>query len=190
MILIGNIQIDPEIPSTQFLCDLKRCKGACCTFPGEFGAPVLDEEVTFLEQNLEKARKYLSPKSIEIIEKNGVVEGFPGAYTTVCINKRDCVFVYYEGDIAKCSLEKAYNEGESGFRKPISCHLFPIRVKEYSGTYLHYEKISECKPALRNGDENGVMLHEALREALTRAYGIEWYKKLDSWITAGITIDK
>jgi hypothetical protein len=190
MIFIDNILIDPEIPSTQFLCDLKRCKGACCTFPGEFGAPVLDEEVPLLEQSLEVVKKYLSKKSLDIIDKNGVVEGFAGAYTTVCIDKKDCVFVYYDGVVAKCSIEKAYLEGELNFRKPISCHLFPIRVKEYGGIYLQYEKISECKPALRNGADSGVMLHEMLREALTRAYGKEWYKKLNSYINAGSTNDK
>ncbi len=190
MIFIENILIDPEIPSTQFLCDLERCKGACCTFPGEFGAPVLDEEVPVMEQILASASKYLSKKSIDYIEGHGFVEGFPGAYTTVCINKRDCVFVYYEGEIAKCAIEKAYNVGEIQFRKPMSCHLFPVRVKDYGGTYLQYEKINECKPARRNGAETGVLLHEMLRGALTRAYGKDWYKKLDSYIKAGINSDK
>ncbi len=190
MFLIDNILIDADIPGTFFMCDLEQCKGACCTFEGEFGAPVLDEEIDVLTTNAEIAKQYLSKRSLDIIQKKGIVDGYPGAYTTVCINKRDCVFVYYEGDVAKCALEKAYFDGKSTFRKPLSCHLFPIRVKNYGGTYLHYEKIDECRTALQNGARNRVLMHQSLKSALVRAFGEEWYDFLDNYVKTGSLLNK
>jgi hypothetical protein len=176
MILIDKILVDDKIGITHFDCDLKKCKGACCTFPGEYGAPVLDEEIELIKESLSAAMEYLSEKSISIIENEGFIQGDDGHYTTMCINKRDCVFVYYEDDIALCALERAYRDNKTTFKKPVSCHLFPIRVGDYNGTYLYYERIPECSPALVNGLKKNVHIYESVKEAIIRTFGEKWYE--------------
>lgn len=179
MILIEEIGVDKSIVQNNFLCDLNKCKGACCTFEGEYGAPVLDEEVEAIRLSYPAAKKYLSERSIRVIEESGFVEGDAGNQTTVCIDRKDCVFVYYDGDIAKCALEKAYHEGENDFRKPISCHLFPVRIGNYGGIYMYYEQIKECKPAIQLGIKTNTKLYKMLEEPLIRAFGDEWFNKLE-----------
>lgn len=179
MFLIDNILVDEQIISTPFLCEINKCKGACCTVKGGQGAPVLDEEVAQLEASVKAASRYLSERSKKAIAQNGTYEGSPGEYTTRCIDDADCVFVFYEGDIAKCAIEKAYFEGYGTFRKPISCHLFPIRVTDFHGQYLYYDKFDECAPALEYGKRNNVHIPESVKEALVRAFGEEWYGKLN-----------
>lgn len=175
MILIDNVLVDERIGTTDFDCDLSKCKGACCTFPGEYGAPVLDEEIPAIKESLAFALEYLSETSKNIIEKIGFVVGEPDNMTTVCIDKRDCVFVFYEGDIAFCALEKAFREGKTSFKKPISCHLFPIRVGTFGGKSLYYEKIPQCDPAIANGRLKGLKIYTSVKEALIRAFGEKWY---------------
>lgn len=179
MFLIDNILLDEHIVNTPFLCETTKCKGACCTVKGGQGAPLLDEEIPLLEDAIQPATKYLSARSKEAIAANGVYEGAPGEYTTRCIDDADCVFVFYEGDIAKCSIEKAYFEGRGTFRKPLSCHLFPIRVTDFHGAYLYYDKFDECAPALEHGARQNVHIPETVKEALLRAFGEEWYAKLN-----------
>lgn len=186
MIQIDNILIDEDIVKAKFSCDLKKCKGACCTFPGEYGAPLLDSEIAQIEKALPEAKKYLSPKSLKVLEQDGFFEGSDGDYSTVCIDKKDCVLVFYEGDVAKCALEKAFFDGKAEFRKPISCHLFPIRVGSFGGSYLYYEKISECEPAKEKGKAEEIPLYESLKDSLTRSFGEKWYSKLDSYIKENI----
>jgi hypothetical protein len=175
MILIDNILVDERIGTSDFECDLTKCKGACCTFPGEYGAPVLDDEIPKIMEALPHALEYLSPKSIKVIEELGFVSGQPGNMTTMCIEKKDCVFVFYEGDIALCALEKAHLEGKTDFKKPVSCHLFPIRVGDYGGKSLYYEKISECDPAITNGRRTGNKIYTSVKEAIIRELGESWY---------------
>lgn len=175
MILIDNILVDERIGTTDFECDLTKCKGACCTFPGDYGAPVLDDEIQKIMQSLPHAMEYLSEKSIKVIEEIGFVSGLPGNMTTICIEKKDCVFVFYEGDIALCALEKAYRDGKTDFMKPVSCHLFPIRVGNYGGKSLYYEKISECDPALSNGNKHGKKIYSSVKDAIIREFGESWY---------------
>lgn len=182
MILIDNILVNEDILNTGFACDLKKCKGACCTFKGEFGAPVLDSEIEIIQECVVAASEYLSKRSKDIINKIGFVEGKPGDYSTVCIEQKDCVFVYFEGKIAKCALEKAYFNGKTKFRKPISCHLFPIRVNSFGKGFLYYAKFSECDTALENGDNLGIKMYEFVKDSLIRAYGEEWYEMLDQYV--------
>jgi hypothetical protein len=179
MFLIDNILVDKQIVTTPFLCETSKCKGACCTVKGGQGAPVLDEEIEQLEASVKPAWQYLSERSQTAIATNGIYEGVPGEYTTRCIDDADCVFVFYEGDVAKCAIEKAYFEGHGTFRKPISCHLFPIRITDYHGPYLYYDKFEECAPALDYGKRHEVHIPEAVKEALIRAFGEEWYGKLN-----------
>ena len=112
------------------------------------------------------------------MESEGFYEGREGKYTTVCINKKDCVFVYYEGKIALCALERAFSDGKTNFRKPISCHLFPIRVGNYGGKYIYYEKIEECEAAVCKGRKEHKYLGCSVKDSLIRAFGEEWTNKL------------
>lgn len=179
MYQFDNLLIDENIINSYFICNLKKCKGACCTFPGELGAPLLDSEITEIEKCLDEAKKHLPARSLKVLSTDGFYQGKPGKYTTVCINKRDCVFVYYEGNIALCALEKAYNEGKTSFKKPLSCHLFPIRIGNFGGVYMYYEKIEECEPAIENGRQNKLSLLDFLKEPLKRYFGDQ---KLDEFL--------
>ncbi len=180
MIPIDNILVDESIVSTQFLCNTKQCKGACCTFKGGSGAPVLDSEVDTINEVVQTVWRYLPRRAQEEITKHGAVSGSAGDYSMRCIDDADCVFVYYDGDVAKCAVEKAYFADETPFRKPLSCHLFPIRVADFQGPYLYYDVFSECRSALPHGKQTGVYLNDMLREALERAYGAEWVAKLSA----------
>ena len=182
MLYIRNIIIEEDIVSSYFECNLQKCKGACCTFPGEFGAPLANEEIYAIEGSLPQAMKYLNEKSRQYIEEYGWFEGKSNDITTRCIDKKDCVFVYYEGKIAKCAIEKAYFNKETDFRKPLSCHLFPIRVSNGKDKRLYYMQIDECKHARKKGSENNIRLAEFLAEALQRAYGTLFYQELKEYI--------
>ncbi len=179
---IDGVILEKEILEARFLCDLKKCKGACCTFYGEYGAPLLEEEIPEIEKSLEAAKKYLSKDFVKYIEKRGFYEGYEGARTTKCVDKRACVFVYFEGDIAKCALERAYLNGESSFRKPLSCHLFPIREAYWDDGRLYYQQIEECAPARANGKRQNVYLLESVKGALERKYGKKWVEKLLNFV--------
>lgn len=179
MFTILDTIADSALARTHFACDLGACGGACCTMPGGRGAPLLDAEVEEIRRAIPWALPRLSERNRATIELHGSIEGVPGDYTTRCIDDRDCVFVYYEGTVAKCAIERAWFDGEISFRKPISCHLFPIRVHDlFGGNFLHYEKIKECRPALERGRAEGVKLYVFLKDALVRAFGEEFYAEL------------
>lgn len=180
MILALNILADRAVGSERFACDLNACKGACCTMPGGRGAPLEDREVPLVEEAVAAALPYLSERNRAEIAAHGAVEGEPGDYATRCIDDRDCVFVTYtDTGIATCAIERAWQEGKSEFRKPLSCHLFPIRVHElFGGPYLHYEKISECAPARKHGKQTNTPLYKFLRDPIVRAFGQEYYDAL------------
>ena len=179
MLPILDIVADEALATTKFACDLGACKGACCTMPGGRGAPVDDAEVDDLLASVAAALPYLSQRNREIIRTLGPLEGRRGDRATRCIDNKDCVFVYFENDVAKCSIERAHFNGETPFRKPISCHLFPIRVSDVlGGTYLRYEQIPECEAALTNGRAKNIPLYKFLKDALVRAFGAEAYAAL------------
>lgn len=127
------------------------------------------------------ASKYLPTSSLRILAGKDPVVGTKGDHTTLCIDDADCVFVFYEDGAAKCAIERAFFNGETSFRKPISCHLFPARVADFGGPYIYYEEIPECRPALENGKHTGVRAYQMLRDSLTRAFGEEWYGRLTAF---------
>lgn len=179
MFTILDTIVDGALGTARFACDLGACKGACCTMAGGRGAPLEDAEVSLVQEAVQAALPYLSERNRTVIETRGAVEGRPGDYATRCIDRRDCVFVYYEGDVAKCAIERAHFNGESAFRKPLSCHLFPIRIDHlFDADYLRYERIPECDPAIANGAARAVPLYVFLKEAITRAYGEQYYAAL------------
>ncbi|MBN1302697.1 MAG: DUF3109 family protein [Melioribacteraceae bacterium] len=177
--LDGKI-VSNDIFTTKFTCDLEACKGACCTMQSEYGAPILSKEISAIENILNIIFGYLPEKSVKTIIETGFWEEKSDTLMLKSINKRECVFVYYDNDIAKCAIEKAYNDGKVDFRKPISCHLFPIRINDFGGPVLKFEEYSECLPALKKGEETNISVFEFCREALERAYGKEFYQKLYS----------
>jgi hypothetical protein len=181
LLVIDNVAVEGRLMEREFACDLLKCKGACCCLPGGRGAPLLDEEMDEITESLPAVLPILSDEKRESIERNGFYEGDKGDYATTCIDDADCIFVFRENGIAKCSIEKAFNEGKTNFRKPISCHLYPIRVNRFGGDALRYHKIPECKPAILKGEKEDVGVLEFLKPALVRLYGEEWYAKLESY---------
>jgi hypothetical protein len=145
--------------------------------PGHRGAPLLDEELEEIEKAYPIIMKYLSYRHRDTIEERGLFQGRRGDYTTQVVDRRACAFVVFESGIAKCAFEKAYLNDEISWRKPISCHLFPIRVGREVPTTLRYEQIPECRPALERGRLEEIPLVEFLKVALTRAYGEAWYEE-------------
>ena len=178
------IQVDDKIISLDvfekhFVCDLNACKGACC-IEGDSGAPLLEEEKKILEEIYENVKPYMREKGIVEIEKHGVaVYDDDGDLTTPLVNNRECAFASFENGITKCTIEKAYSDGKIDFKKPISCHLFPIRIKEYSDfDAVNYEKITICKAACERGNKLEIPIYIFLKEPLVRKYGEDWYKEL------------
>ena len=184
LFVIENVAVDGSLVERKFACDLLKCKGACCSLPGGRGAPLLDSEIPEMEAVLPEVLPLLSEEKRRVIEKSGFYEGPRGDYATTCVDDEDCVFVYREDGIAKCAIERAFNDGKTGFRKPISCHLYPIRINRFGGDILRYHEIAECKPAVKKGESENVGVIEFLKIPLTRMYGEEWYGKLE--IYAGL----
>lgn len=179
MIQVKDKIISMDIFEKQFVCDLNACKGACCV-EGDSGAPLLKEEENILAEIYEKVKPYMSKEGISEIENQGVsVYDLEGELTTPLINNRECAFVVDENGISKCAIEKAYTDEKTDFKKPISCHLFPIRIKEYRDfDAVNYEEIKICKPACECGSKLEVPIYAFLKEPLIRKYGELWYEEL------------
>lgn len=175
---INEIIVNKDIFTKKFSCDLKACKGACCTMPSEYGAPVLKKEIEVIDNILDKLYDYVPEQNMKQIQESGYWEEKHDTLMIKSINNKDCVFSYYEGDIAKCGIEKAYFDDTVDFRKPISCHLFPIRVNDFGGPILKFEEYDECKPAIRKGEETDITVLEFCKDAIIRAYGEEFYELL------------
>ena len=178
VIPVKDVLIRPEIAEIKFACDLKKCKGACCTLESEFGAPLLQDEIDQIENFMDVVKGYLPVKHKDVIDDFGFYEFKHGELMTTSVENKACVFVYYEKGIAKCSIERAFLDGKIKFRKPISCHLFPIRVSKFGGDVLRFEKFSECSYALENGAKNNIKLVDFCKDSLVRLYGKKWYSTL------------
>ena len=181
MIEIGDTVISLDIIERHFCCELSQCKGECCV-EGEAGAPLEKEEFNILRKILPAVWDDLSPEAKAVINKQGV--GYidtGGDIVTSIVNGKDCVFTYYDNDRnCKCAIEKAYREKRIGFIKPVSCHLYPIRVsryKDYQAVNYHRWKI--CHTAEISGKEKHLPLYKFLRDPLIRKFGEEWYNALD-----------
>lgn len=177
LIEIKEIAIDSTIPSLRFRCEVKRCKGACCTIPGGRGAPLLDSEIDELRKALPAVFTHLSREHRDAISRQGFFEGSPGRYVTTCVGQEACVFVMREDGIAKCALEHAFLRGEISWRKPLSCHLFPIRIDRGRQERVRFEYLADCEPALDHGASTGSYLSDFVGEALSRAYGGDWARQ-------------
>tara|TARA_B100000767_G_scaffold40246_1_gene33894 strand:+ start:37 stop:633 length:597 start_codon:yes stop_codon:yes gene_type:complete len=179
------VQIDDKIISLdvfeqQFVCDLSACKGACCV-EGDSGAPLENEEADILAQIYDKVKPFMREEGIREVEIQGFsVIDKDGDLTTPLVNNKECAFVSFDQNgTAKCSIEQAYNQGEVAFKKPISCHLFPIRIQKYDDfKAVNYESIKICEPACSCGQKLQVPVYKFLKEPLIRLYGESWYHTL------------
>jgi hypothetical protein len=176
MFIIGEASIEDRLGGEKFACDPDACRGACCTLEGGRGAPLDDRELEEIRKAFPAVRRYLPPKSLEAIAKSGLFEGVPGDYATPCVESRECVYAFFDSGIARCSFERAFLAGETQWPKPVSCHLFPIRVRRFGLEFLHYEEIEECAPGRRRGTEEDIPLAEFLKEPLVRRFGTAWYR--------------
>jgi hypothetical protein len=182
MIAIDKTLISEDLLEKKFVCDLNACKGACCV-AGDSGAPLEKDELPILDSILEKVKPYMVKKGIKAVEKYGsyVIDG-DGDYTTTLVSPgAECAFVFFdENKIAKCAIEQAYYDGKIEWKKPISCHLYPVRItahKEYDA--VNYDKWSICKPACECGAKLDVPVYKFLKEPLIRKYGKDWFKQLE-----------
>lgn len=183
MIAIDNVLLSDEVVEEHFVCDLNKCKGGCCV-DGDCGAPLTEEETKIIARIYPKIKSYLLPEYIAEIEKQGThTTDDQYGYVTPTVNGGICVYGYTdELGIVKCGIEKAWKEGKVKFRKPISCHLYPIRIISHPGyEAVNYEpRPSLCKPACKLGDKLKVPVYVFLKEALIRKYGEEFYEGLDA----------
>lgn len=180
MFQINDTIIASDIIEENFLCDLSACKGECCV-EGESGAPLENEEVKIIEELLPQVWDDLSPAARAVIEQQGVAyKDYDGEMVTSLVNGEDCVFTYYdEKGICKCVIEKAYREGRVDFYKPISCHLYPIRLQKYKEfTAVNYHRWNVCKAAVALGNKKGLKIYQFLKEPLVRRFGENWYNEL------------
>ncbi len=181
MFELGKTVVSEEILENRFVCDLQACKGACCV-DGNAGAPLEEEETKILEDLFEEVKPYLRPEGINAIENQGsFVKGEDGEWETPLIDKAECAYVVYsENGTALCGIEKAYNEGVISWKKPISCHLYPVRIREYTKlTAVNYHRWEICDPACSLGDKLQVPIYIFVKEALIRKFGQDWYNELE-----------
>ena len=180
MYQIGDVLISDEVLTERFVCDLEKCMGACCV-EGDAGAPVDLDEIMQIEEALPIIWDQLSIPARKVINKQGVAyTDIEGQLVTSIVNNKDCVFTCYEGDCCLCALEKAYRAGKTKFVKPISCALYPIRVKSFGNNLygINYNKWGVCKTARIKGKELDLPLYKFLKEPLIRRFGKEWYDEL------------
>lgn len=179
MIILDKAILSDDIKYVCFSCDLEKCKGACCE-EGDCGAPLDDEEIGIMEDLIDEVKPYMEKEGLEIIERDGVFDvDFEGDFVTPLVNFKQCAYVYYENEIAFCAIEKAFLEGKIKFRKPLSCHLYPIRIKKHD-TFdaINYHRWEICSHAREKGDAENIPLYKYLKEPLVRCYGEDWYNTL------------
>ncbi len=186
MIKVGEVLISDDIRDKEFVCNLEKCKGACCV-EGDFGAPLEEGELEVLREIYPAVKPYLTPEGIRTIEKEGThTIDDDGEFCTPVINGRECVYSSYDKKgILKCGIEQAYNDGKIKWKKPISCHLYPIRVtskKHFEA--LNYHKWHICSPACALGKELQVPVYKFLKDPLIRKYGADWYAELEQAMEA------
>jgi hypothetical protein len=181
MIKVGEVLVSDDIKEVEFVCHLDKCKGACCV-EGDLGAPLEEEELPIMNEILEKVKPYLTHDGRKAIEEQGTyILDEDGDYSTPTIGGRECAYSHYdEKGILKCGIEQAYLDGKIGFKKPISCHLYPIRITKNKKGFeaVNYHKWSICSAACSYGKSLQVPLYKFLKDPLVRKYGADWYEEL------------
>ncbi|MGG7661183.1 DUF3109 family protein [Dyadobacter sp. BHUBP1] len=184
MILIENTCISDDIEDQEFVCNLDKCKGACCV-EGDSGAPLDEDELAILDEIYPEVEPYLTEAGKKVIATEGTwTKDWDGDYVTPIINGRECAYaIYDQKGILKCGIEEAYNDGKISYKKPLSCHLYPIRVTKYEQYHaLNYDRWEICSPACSLGQQLKVPVYKFLKDPLIRAYGEDWYRQLSEEI--------
>ena len=189
MIQIGDKIISTELFDKHFVCHLEKCKGLCCVY-GDAGAPLTEEESKTLEKNIGKLKPFIRPDGYEAIQEKGTwVFDDDGERVTTLMGHDDCAYSVLDNGIARCGIENAFYSEAVDFQKPISCHLYPIRVSKVGDNIaLNYHKWEVCKPALKLGSKYDMPVFRFLEQALTRVYGEEFYadleKAYEAWVAS------
>jgi len=181
MFQLGKTIVSEDIIEKDFVCNLSACGGACCV-DGDAGAPLEEEEAKTLEDIYPKIKPFLRKEGIAVIEKEGVwIKNEWGEIETPLINNADCAYVIFdEKNKTLCGIEEAYNSGAIDWKKPVSCHLYPIRVKNYSEfSAVNYHKWEICDDACTLGKELQVPVYKFVKQALVRKFGQNWYDELE-----------
>ncbi len=183
LLQVGDVILSSDILTECFCCDLEACGGACC-IEGDAGAPLTLDEVGELENVLDDVWSQLSAAAQSVIDRQGVAYNDPdGDLVTSIVNGKDCVFTCYDNaGCCFCATEKAFREGRTSWCKPISCYLYPIREKKFSGGLvgLAYHRWNVCDAAVKKGRELSLPLYKFLRDPLIRRFGSEWYDELEA----------
>jgi Protein of unknown function (DUF3109) len=185
MILVENTVISDDVAEKFFVCNLEKCKGACCV-EGDLGAPLEESELPILDEIYEQVKPYLSEKGIKAIEKQGkYIKDWEGEFSTTTIDDKECAYaIYDQKGILKCAIEQAYLDKKITWKKPISCHLYPIRITKYDDyEAINYDRWHICSDACDLGDKLGVPVYQFLKEPLIRKYGEKWYKELEKEVS-------
>lgn len=180
MLIVKDCIISEDIAEKRFCCDLAKCKGECC-IEGDCGAPLEESEIPILERILPEVEPYMTPEGIKVVREEGVAaEDNAGEPCTPLINNRECAYICYGDDgKALCAIEKAYRDGKIDWMKPVSCHLYPVRVDVFGEfTAVNYHKWDICQCAVAKGKECGEPLYKYLKDPLIRRFGQEWYDEL------------
>jgi hypothetical protein len=180
MFQLGKTLVSKDLIEKEFVCNLSACKGICCV-EGEAGAPLDEDELKILMDIYPKVKPFLRPEGIEAIEDQGVYIFTDGEYETPLINKKECAYVTFdENNISKCGIELAFNKGEIDWKKPLSCHLYPVRTTSYSEfTAVNYHKWPICDDACTLGKELQIPVYKFVKDALIRKFGDDWYTELE-----------
>ncbi|PCE66354.1 DUF3109 family protein [Sediminicola luteus] len=181
MFELGKTIVSEEIFDNDFVCNLSACKGACCV-EGSAGAPLFKDELEVLAAVAEPSFPFLRPEGIAAIKEQGpYIKGNDGDWETPLVNDRECAYVIFtEGGMTKCGLEAAYEAGAISWKKPISCHLYPVRLREYTHfTAVNYHRWHICDDACSLGKELQVPVYKFVKEALVRKFGEAWYAELE-----------
>ena len=177
---VGGVLISSDLLTERFCCDYEKCRGVCC-IEGDAGAPVTMDEIAGIEAALDTVWGDLAASAQAVIDKQGVAyTDKEGDLVTSIVRGKNCVFTCYDGDSCLCALEKAYRQGKTGFCKPISCALYPIREKNFGHGVigLNYNRWDICRDAIEKGKALGLPLYQFLKEPLVRRFGEAWYQEL------------
>jgi len=185
MIIVQDKLVSDDVIDKQFMCNLNACKGACC-WEGDFGAPLEEEEIQIIQDNYQKIEPYLSDEGKLVISEKGKYTYFeePAENGTPLLKNGACAYMTYNKiGMAQCGIEMAHRDGKIDFKKPISCHLYPIRIhKEEHSIYeaLNYDIWDICSAACQKGKEEKIAVYQFAKDAIIRKYGIDFYEELDA----------
>lgn len=181
MFQLGKTIVSEEILEKEFVCNLSACKGACCV-DGDAGAPLEEGELAILEEIQPVLKNYLREEGLRAIQQHGpYTTNELGEHETTLVEGADCAYVVYDDkNVAMCGIEEAYNQGDIDFKKPVSCHLYPIRIRQYSEfAAVNYDRWEICDDACTLGQELSVPVYKFVKQALVRKFGEDWYFELE-----------